>query len=226
MDLNIQIYYLKSLATAWVLLQKTALPPPYEKNRSRGGIERSVSCLPHRAAASASWLNSYTMISYVPVWKLSARRYREYHFPRWYVSSSGTSRRLEIIEVRRGIAHPIDYARCHWLRPREEAFVPEDEAPKARSMKPVWWNIINGKEKNRGKKVKGGGGGGMDSRRGMTRCEFALWRRSYRRISTSDYLAGRLRFQIGIRIANAPIGKVLWTYCRRGMVERDARGPA
>lgn len=54
----------------------------------------------------------------------------------------------------------------------------------------------------------------------MTRCEFALWRRSYRRISTSDYLAGRLRFQIGIRIANAPIGKVLWTYCRRGMVER------
>lgn len=56
----------------------------------------------------------------------------------------------------------------------------------------------------------------------MTRCEFALWRRSYRRVTTSDYLAGRLRFQIGIRIANASIGKVLWTYCRRGMMEGDA----
>lgn len=101
---------------------------------------------------SASWLNSYTMISYVPVWKLSARRYRGYHFPRWYVSSSGTSRRLEIIEVRRGIAHPIDYARCHWLgRARKRSC--QKTRPQRREVweVSVWRNIINvRKEKERG----------------------------------------------------------------------------
>lgn len=104
---------------------------------------------------------------------------------------------------------------------REETFVPEDEAPKARGIKSVWWNIIISKRKKKKREKIGK----KNSRHGMTRCEFALWRRSYRRITT-DYLAGRLRFQIGIRIANASVGKVLWTYCRRGMIEGDARGVA
>lgn len=106
---------------------------------------------------SASWLNPYTMISYVPVWKLSARRYRGYHFPRWYVSSSGTSRRLEIIEVRRGIGHLIDYARCHWLgRARKRS------CQKTRPQRREVWNQSDGtlssvkkegkRGKNRGKK--------------------------------------------------------------------------
>lgn len=168
---------------------------------------------------SASWLNPYTMISYVPVWKLSARRYRGYHFPRWYVSSSGTSRRLEIIEVRRGIGHLIDYARCHWL-----GCARKRSCQKTRPQRREVWNQSDGTLSSA--KKEGKIGEKRVSRCGMTRCEFTLWRRSYRRITTSDYLAGRLRFQIGIRIANAPIGKVLWTYCRRGMMEGDARGVA
>lgn len=97
----------------------------------------------------------------------------------------------------RGIEHFIDYTYHRF----EKMFVLEDGARKARTVKSAY---IVGKKKKEGKEKE------------ITKRN-SYWTRLMVAIISArndvGYLACRLRFQIGIRIANAPIGKVLWIYC-------------
>lgn len=172
------------------------------------------------------------MISYVPVWKLSARCYRGYHFPRVICIEQRHVEMVEIIEVRRAAsANTPSITRAAINSSARENVRARRQGPKGENYEIKSAYIVGKKRKKKKEKRKKK----RREKKGLkkrTRVKFALLWRSYRQCNDVGYLAARRRFQIGIRIANAPIGKVLWIYCvskvgereRERMMERDARG--